>query len=151
MDADRLASVLRSLKYSGSRRTVLGVVLGGRAVLQRLTQAEAATRKKRKKSPCTRQPNDASCKGTGRCLSGVCNPQPACLPYPAMCTSPQSCCGHVCFSEPGGPGECLGGEVGVGGACQVNKDCAAGLGCLGYVCQSTSCGPASDACVDQTL
>ncbi|HEU5432097.1 MAG TPA: hypothetical protein VFU81_10565 [Thermomicrobiales bacterium] len=155
MDAERLASVLRSLATSGSRRTVLGGVIAGPAVFQRLTQAKASSRKKRKKSPCARQPNDASCKGTGRCLSGICNPKPTCLGFGADCTTNRDgCCCHLCKSKSGVTYTCLHDGANAGDPCQSDDDCdnfTFHLRCVGYVCQSTSCGPASDACVDQTL
>lgn len=149
MDANRLALVLRSLTASRSRRTVLGVTLGGPAMLRRPTQAEAANRKKRKKNPCKGKADDASCKGDGRCLSGDCNPKPACLPFGADCSTNQDGCCTACFGSPGEPLRCLGGMGKAGDACQSDDECNGHVGfiCVGYLCMS-SCPAISDFCAD---
>ena len=151
MDAGRLASILRSLTASNSRRAVLGVVLGGPVVVQRLTQTEASTRKKRKRNPCKGKADDAPCKGTGRCLSGDCIPKPPCLPAGGECTTNvNGCCSHFCLTSAGTPFDCLGKLAEAGDACQSSDDCDSGLECLGYVCQSLTCIPTSDYCADRT-
>lgn len=81
---------------------------------------------------CVTTANDTLCQGTGRCLNGICNPQPVCAPYGAGCSTvdPGTCCSDVCIPQMmvaacsfGAPDqECISGT-----------DCASGS-CVGFRC-----------------
>jgi hypothetical protein len=87
-------------------------------------------------------------------LSGVCNPEPTCLPYDADCTADQAgCCSHLCESKSGVMFKCLHGGAEAGEPCQSDDDCdyfTNFLQCAGYVCQSLNCIPINDFCADGT-
>jgi hypothetical protein len=79
-----------------------------------------------------RSVDDAACNGDGRCLNGVCNPKPGCLPVDGNCAGlgNAACCTKACEG-----GECDGGADSQpnGAECQVHADCQSER-CLGYRC-----------------
>lgn len=82
---------------------------------------------------CVDKSGDSVCDGNGRCLAGVCNPQPNCVSSGVGgCSAPQfECCSGECDLSVGG-GVCLDGAAGT--PCKVNGDCTSGS-CVGYVCE----------------
>jgi hypothetical protein len=140
MDGSRFDSLTRSLSETVSRRHLtrfMGMVaLGGSLSLLGLAEAEAKRKKKRNRkkrgrtgsppSPCEGQPDDAPCNGTGRCLGGVCNPEPQCIGAGGRaCRVGSDCCSGTC-SE-------FCAMAAVGRQCVVAGDCVSGR-CLGYRC-----------------
>jgi hypothetical protein len=85
---------------------------------------------------CVLSADDALCNGTGRCLNGVCNTQPECLPRegPQYCrtSNPAACCSGVCNLVGYGNGVCAAGAAGKG--CLENGDCVSNS-CTGFICQ----------------
>ncbi|HEU5434566.1 MAG TPA: hypothetical protein VFU81_23030 [Thermomicrobiales bacterium] len=146
MDPTRFDARSRALGRHQSRRTALAAFLAGPLALLAAGATEAR-HKKRKKNPCKGKPDDAPFKGTGRCLLGVCNSKPTCLPTGADCsTNPNSCCSTVCATAPN-PTECEGGG-GAGRPCLSGIDCFSKLQCLGYVCMTATCPANADFCAD---
>jgi hypothetical protein len=81
---------------------------------------------------CSLVADDTSCDGNGRCLTGVCNPPPACKPAGSQCPGGDfDCCGFTCANSLcKGTGPDL---APVGGLCHVGSDCLSGR-CIGYRC-----------------
>ena len=86
---------------------------------------------------CVPKPDDAPCDGSGKCLTGSCNPVPTCLTGAASVTPceppgmPALCCsGHCCVSG-AADFHCCVGQTGT--PCFGNDNCA-GLVCTGYRC-----------------
>jgi hypothetical protein len=139
MDGSQFDSLTRSLSDSFSRRDLArflgGLALSGALALLGLTEAEGKRKKKKRKkrraksptpSPCQGQPDDAPCNGTGRCLGGVCNPEPQCIGAGGRaCRVGSDCCSGTC-SE-------FCAMAAVGRQCVVAGDCVSGR-CLGYRC-----------------
>ncbi|MFT4038116.1 MAG: hypothetical protein QM692_08060 [Thermomicrobiales bacterium] len=136
MDDIRFDHLSRRL---GTRRATLGGLLGGAFVLGALAESDAKKKKKKKKKKktfCQLNPNNTECNSgtTGRCLNGVCNPQPSCDVAGASCTTgdPQTCCSVTCTPDVGDAGNCalsVKDQV-----CQTSADCLSGS-CVGYRCQ----------------
>jgi hypothetical protein len=82
---------------------------------------------------CSNKTNDTSCNGTGKCLTGVCNAQPMCLPFNGGCLTvdPQACCSGDCFSLATLNGSCQKGAATA--RCLTPTDCVSGS-CVGYRC-----------------
>jgi hypothetical protein len=83
---------------------------------------------------CLRANDNAVCNGSGRCLNGVCNPQPACLGLSdKTCTASEQCCTGVCdvgdsCNTPALPDD---------RQCRENGDCISGH-CVGYRCRGAA-------------
>lgn len=141
MEPPRFDALSRIVGRPHSRRTTLALLTTGPLALRGMSEAE--TRRK-KKQPCKGKPDDTPCKGDGRCLSGVCQPKPACLAFGDACSSPDDCCTHACY-----PHNCLSDGVPPGGVCRSTGDCDdVYFSCVGYVCMTTACPAASDFCTD---
>ncbi len=149
MDTDRFDKLARALTATPSRRGVgrafVGFTLA--AVLARSTYGAGAGAKKKKCGPCqTRKkgkctghkPDDARCRGDGKCLAGTCNPRPTCPSFGAPCTGAAQatdCCSSLCrlFFLGSETGTCTFGEQGA--ACVSTTDCHPRFSCVGYRCQ----------------
>lgn len=138
MDNSRCDHLTRRL---GTRRATLGSLLGGTLGLLGLFEGEARKHKKKKKkrgggpvSFCATRANDTVCNDTGRCLNGVCNPQPSCDIFTSTCMTgaPGTCCSGVCDALVDDVGNCAQGAAGQ--ACLDNTDCLS-VTCVGYRCQ----------------
>jgi hypothetical protein len=156
MDADRFDRLSHLFAATGSRRAILW--LGATALLEATTRgANARTRcleceRPTKRGRCRPTPDgttcrdnpcfacvggrcreraaDSPCAGSGRCLNGVCNQPPTCLPPGFRC--PSDCCSGVCVIELGETtGSC--GKGGTGTPCFAPDDCQSGS-CVGYRC-----------------
>jgi hypothetical protein len=141
MDGSQFDSLTRSLSDSFSRRDLArflgGLALSGALALLGLTEAEGKRKKKKRKkrrakspppSPCQGQPDDTPCNGTGRCLGGVCNPEPRCIgAVGSSCLADSDCCSGRC----GIGGSCVLSTVGQ--PCFVAGDCYSER-CVGYRC-----------------
>ena len=122
MDRTRVDTLTCSLSTGGSRRRALAAVFTGvitslfarenadahnplKTCKKKSGKQKKACVKKAKKhnaahategtDPCTGQANDTACNGDGRCLHGVCNPKPTCLPFGTACSAAgpdPSCC-----------------------------------------------------------
>ena len=82
---------------------------------------------------CVNTANDTLCQGTGRCLNGICNPQPVCAPYGAGCSTadPGTCCSDACIVTGMMVAACSFGAPGQ--ECIAGTDCASGS-CVGFRC-----------------
>lgn len=150
MDAGRFDDVIRSLIASPSRRTVLGLSLGG-VLSPLLGLAESLAKKKKGKKkkkkckggakkcgktciPATSCCTDANCGAggatcqSGTCLcpagekdcQGTCVPDDVCCP---SCTGDQTCQGGACA--------CPGGTFPCGTSCVDGDECCSDLDCTG--------------------
>lgn len=138
VDDNRFDHLTRTL---GTRRVLVGSLLAGTAGLLGLPASEAKKHKKKKKkrggpplSFCATRANDTVCNDTGRCLNGVCNPQPSCDIFTSVCliAAPGSCCSGMCEPLMDELGNCALGAAGQ--QCQSSTDCLSGS-CVGYRCQ----------------
>jgi len=188
VSGQRVDALAKILGAAGSRRGLARLLgrgaLGGPVALLTLAEAEAKRKKhkKRKKKrsgsaspppPCQGQPDDAPCNGEGRCLGGVCNPEPQCIAAggPA-CRVGSDCCSGMCsefcgLAAVGQPcvvaGNCISrkcvgyrcalGTLGDGQPCGHDEWCASGqCGCTGVganrqcTCRRAACGGRGAPC-----
>jgi hypothetical protein len=85
---------------------------------------------------CVNLANDTACNGDGRCLNGVCNPNPHCWSTGLPCIQGPDetpCCAGVCQSFGSATTTC-GRLNNPGLPCNVGTDCELGS-CVGYRCQ----------------
>lgn len=150
MDTGRFDDFARAL-IAPSRRTVLGLTVGGLFSSLGLTAAPAKKRKNKKKckkqcgpcqsckkGKCKPKPDDSACQGTGRCLKGQCNPLPICVQALQECPpvgSTVDCCSGECANPPP-PLLPACAFSGPGGLCVESNDCGSGGTCVGYRCQA---------------
>ena len=134
MDADRFDTLTRAFLMGSSRRTVLGLSLGG--VLSPLALDVSEAKKKKKKCPPCKKRKKGKCKGrlpdgtacaSGTCQSGVCTPPP---PGP-FCAGKNECAlGPSVSCEANGGATCF---------CWVRQDtvmsfCGSQVRALGFDC-----------------
>jgi hypothetical protein len=146
MHPSRFDALSRTLGRQHSRRTTLAVLLAGPLAL--LGGSETAARHK-KHNPCKGKADNIPCKGSGRCLSGVCHLEPTCLGFAGICSDDSQCCNRTCDDQGSGDFVCQSNQP-AGTPCHADRDCDFGLHCVGYVCMSTSCPLGSDACAENT-
>ncbi|HET7095219.1 MAG TPA: hypothetical protein VFI22_17150 [Thermomicrobiales bacterium] len=137
---DSLARVLGG--RAGSRRAATGGLVGlALATALSPPAADARRRKKKKKcktchirkhGKCRKARDDSACNGDGRCLNGVCNAKPDCVPAGVNCSVAGSCCSESCVILKGPPGKCGSGNAGK--PCLTDVDCTS-QNCVGFVCQ----------------
>jgi len=134
MDADRFDNVARSLIAGSSRRTLLGLVIGGIAAALGVADGEARNQRKKckrcgpcracKRGKCKSKPNGIGCGGTKVCQSGT-------------CVCPTQCCANA---DCGACEICQGGQCIAG--CQGGKSCQGGT-CVCHPGRRTVKAPAS--------
>jgi hypothetical protein len=141
VDADRFDAVVRSLTDRSTRRTTLGISLGGVLGALGLAVSEARKKKKRKKKKCKK------CSSCQTCKKGKCKPKP----------EGTACSGGVCVA---GTCACLSGFKPCQGSCVpdccTDADCENGAVCAGGTCSCLSgfkvcgeeCIPEDDCCTD---
>jgi hypothetical protein len=124
MDADRFDDVIRTLTASPSRRTVLGLTLGGTlGSLLGIADADAKKKKRKKKKKC---------KGKKKCGK-------KCIPLTSCCTSAD--CGGGGATCQNGTCACPAGEKNCQGACIPEIDCCTNADCGGgdLICEDGGC------------
>ncbi|HEX5499715.1 MAG TPA: hypothetical protein VFX03_10825, partial [Thermomicrobiales bacterium] len=99
MDDDPFADLARFVRRETDRRLFAGALLGLLGGFG-MGSAEAKQGKKKKCKPChvrkhgkcRKAPDDSICDGDGRCLAGICNAKPDCVPAGADCEAATPCC-----------------------------------------------------------
>src|SRR5262245_24046976 len=122
MDGDTFDTLVKRALQRSTRRGIGRLGIGALAAtglaslgLSATGEVQAKKKGKGKKKPKTcppcktrrngkcqgNQPDDTPCDGTGRCLSGTCNPQPTCSGSGSSCSS-IPCCAGLCGTSGSG-------------------------------------------------
>jgi hypothetical protein len=130
MDPARFDTAIRSLSEVGagvpSRRTLLGVLVGGLFVTSGGDALDTAAKRRKKHKKHHRGGRGGECLADGESLPGGCSPETA-----------RTCCSSVCSDENGNCGECLGELAEMPVACDDDSE---GLCCSGG-CFTDVAGP----------
>ena len=124
MDTERFDTLARSLTAASSRRTMLGLAIGG-ALAPLLSPADTGAKKGKKK-------------GRGKKKRGNLSPPPPPPPPPSGCPPGTEACGGTCVNTSTDPFNCGG----CGKRCQIHAICQAGT----CTCARGSCASAHSAC-----